>query len=65
MMENAARHSRTAGPTTPSLVRRPVIARQRSELVTERKWPRAWRLLFAIVAAAALWLVFIFVARGV
>lgn len=63
MTENAAQEGKAGiGKTIP--VSRPLlVARQRTEIPVEDKWPRAWRLLFVAAAAGALWAAVIAITR--
>jgi len=52
MPDNAAQDRQSGGPLPVTYT---LVERQRMELPVEGKWPKAWRLLFVIGAALALW----------
>ena len=53
MPDNAAQDRQSGGPLPVATFS--VVERQRVELPVAGKWPKAWRLLFIIGAALALW----------
>ena len=53
MPDNAAQDRQSGGPLPVAAYT--LVERQRMELPVEGKWPKAWRLLFVIAAAMALW----------
>ena len=63
MPDNAAGDRRAGSRKALPLSAGSLVRRQRVEIPVERKWPRAWRLLFLIAAAAFLWLAVVLAVR--
>lgn len=63
MTDNAAQDGEAGMGETISISQPLIVARQRTEIPVEGKWPRAWRLLFLAAAAVALWAALIVLAR--
>lgn len=59
MTDNAAQDGKAGMGETISIAQPLIVARQRTEIPVEDKWPRAWRMLFLAAAACALWAVMI------
>lgn len=65
MTDNAAQDGKAGMGETISISQPLIVARTRTEIPVDDKWPRAWRMLFLLSAAGALWMLAIAIARWI
>lgn len=63
MTDNAAQDGKAGMSETISISQPLIVARARTEIPVEDKWPRALRMLFLVAAAGALWTLMVAIMR--
>jgi hypothetical protein len=63
MPDNAAQDRRAGDGRSLPAPAYSFVERPRAEIPVEGKWPRAWRLLFLVTGAAAMWLAVVAIIR--